>query len=161
MPKLVSYKNSTSQSDDWTLISDTDALPEDLTKVLLPLEVFLENTDKFDKCGVWLSSDQDVYALAKVLDKLSVVACDFQTFMDGRSFSQARILREHIEFSGDIRAVGHFIQDQMHYMLRCGFNEFSVPDDADEVSIQESLADFSESYQAACDVPAPLFRRRA
>jgi len=124
MPKLVSYKNSTSQSDDWTLISDTDALPEDLTKVLLPLEVFLENTDKFDKCGVWLSSDQDVYALAKVLDKLSVVACDFQTFMDGRSFSQARILREHIEFSGDIRAVGHFIQDQMHYMLRCGFNEY-------------------------------------
>jgi len=44
-----------------------------------------------------------------MLDKLSVVACDFQTFMDGRSFSQARILREHIEFSGDIRAVGHFI----------------------------------------------------
>lgn len=161
MPKLISLNPNTSCPDDWVLLSDTDILPNDCTKALLPLDVFLANVDSLEKCGVWLNSDQDPYALSEYLNKVSVVACQFQVFADGRSFSQARILREHMEFSGEIRAIGNFIQDQLHYLLRCGFTEFSVENDADEASLRESLADFSESYQAGCDVPAPLFRRRA
>lgn len=159
MPKLVNLESS--QADNWQLLELESEIPADTNASLLPLESFLVNVEKLDQCGVWLSSADDIYALEPHLSKVSVVAFRFESFMDGRGFSQARILREHLDYKGQVRAIGQFIQDQLHYLLRCGFNEFSVADDADEDSLRESLADFSESYQAGCDVPAPLFRRRA
>lgn len=159
MPKLV--KIDSTFIDDWLKLEAGDEIPGSLNKVLLPLDYFLANASKINHCGVWLESSADVYELKHHLEKLDVIACDFETFMDGRSFSQARVLREHLEYKGEIRATGNFIQDQLHYLLRCGFNEFSVSDDANEEAMRQSMNDFSESYQAACDVPAPLFRRRA
>ena len=50
---------------------------------------------------------------------------------------------------------------QRTYLQRCGFNAFEMADEAQLESALESLADFSESYQAAIDQPQPLFRRRA
>lgn len=161
MPKLVKLETNEIVSDDWTFLEADAPLPENLEGYLLPLSSFLENSENLDGVGIWLASADDAFLLAGKLDKVTVLVCKFEAFADGRSFSQARIVRDHLEFSGTIRASGYFIQDQLHYLARCGFNEFSVADDADEDSIRESLADFSESYQAACDVPAPLFRRRA
>jgi len=159
MPKLVKLEETL--ADNSLIVEAGSELPADTTNALLPLELFLEHADKLESAGVVLSSDEDVYALEPYLGKITVVACQFDAFADGRSFSQARILRDHLEFSGDVRAVGAFIQDQLHYLLRCGFSEFSVADDTDETLMRESMNDFSESYQAACDNAAPLFRRRA
>lgn len=159
MPKLV--KLDSHSNDEWTVVSKEDALPESLDNCLLPLDQYLSNGKGVSNCGVWLASSEDVYALQEVINEIPVIACQFDAFADGRSFSQARILREHLEYKGHIRAIGNFIQDQFHYLLRCGFDEFSVEDSADIASLQESMKDFSDSYQAACDVSEPLFRRRA
>jgi uncharacterized protein (DUF934 family) len=93
------------------------------------------------------------------LDDLALVVINFPVFTDGRGFSYARELRER-GFKGELRASGNFIRDQLTYLRRCGFNAFSMADDAQLASALDSLSDFSESYQAAPDQPLPLFRRR-
>ena len=93
------------------------------------------------------------------LDKLAVVAINFPVLTDGRGFSYARELRE-AGYAGEIRAVGGFVRDQMHYLKRCGFNAFQLSDEKELEAALSSLDDFSEHYQAAIDQPQPLFRRR-
>ena len=160
MPKLVKLDRVI--EDNWQFLENDMAGTELSPLTLVPLSLYLEresvrNTD----CGVWLASDEDVHSLAPFLETVTVIALNFLAFADGRSFSQARTLRDVLDYQGEIRATGAFIQDQAHYLMRCGFSEFSLPDEADTESFQESLKDFSESYQAACDVAEPLFRRRA
>lgn len=163
MPQLV--KLGSHSSDTWRTF-DVEDVPENAADIpedsLLPLASYLALADTLtSKHGVWLASDDDVEQLGPYLAKLPVIACRVTNFMDGRNFSQARILRDQLEYTGAIRAIGGFIQDQLFYLLRCGFTEFSVDNDADFESLQQSLNDFSESYQAACDTKQPLFRRRA
>ncbi len=93
------------------------------------------------------------------LRRLSAIAVNFPVLTDGRGFSCARELRER-GYRGELRAVGHFIRDQMFYLKRCGFNAFQPADDSGLEQALASLGDFSESYQAGIDQPRPLFRRR-
>ena len=65
------------------------------------------------------------------LHRLSVVALDFPNFRDGRAFSWARMLRTRLGFTGQIRAVGNFIYDQINYQHRVGFDAW---DGAGQVS---------------------------
>jgi uncharacterized protein (DUF934 family) len=161
MPKLV--KANSIQTDDWAILAEgisEEAI--DAGPCLIPLASLDEFAHKLDETtGVYLDADADIAELSPYLSQLSVIACKFEAFADGRSFSQARSLRDALEYKGELRAVGAFIQDQLHYLHRCGFDCFSMPDDVDEASALQSLADFSESYQAACDIAEPLFRRRA
>ena len=110
--------------------------------------------------AVQLEPGDGVAPLLERLDQLEVVAIHFPAFMDGRGFSYARELRER-GYKGEIRAVGAFIRDQLTYLSRCGVDAFQPDDDSELESWLESLADFSEAYQASADREAPLFRRRA
>ncbi len=115
-----------------------------------------------DKSGyaVQLEPGQAPAPLLEHLDRLSLIVINFPAFMDGRGFSYARELRER-GYRGELRASGNFIQDQLTYLRRCGFNAFQMADETLLEAALESLEDFSETYQAAPDQPLPLFRRRA
>ena len=167
MQKLI--KNQEILDDPWQILSNEDAENFDLTRLqngywLLPLKTYLAVAEKqgldSEKIGVYLKSDEQVNDIASALDTLKVIALNFNVFADGRSFSQARMLREHFDYTGEVRAIGAFIRDQLTYLTRCGFNAFSVSDSENLESITDSLNDFTEFYQAACDEPNPLFRRR-
>lgn len=162
MPKLI--KDRALIEDDWNFIADSDDVQQADGRHILPLAAFTEawqqNTVDFENTAVSLIGSDDVQVLAPCLDRLQLIALNFESFMDGRSFSQARILRDELEFAGEIRAVGNYLQDQMFYLSRCGVNGFALKDDADVASALLRLDDFSESYQAAADEPQPLFRRR-
>lgn len=165
MPKLI--KNGEVVANSWQKLThkeECDAADLSTGYWVLPLDVYLElkSSDRVvtDNCGVWVFGDTKPTALAPVLQKLPLICIDFPVFTDGRGFSLARILREHHDYEGDLRACGGFIQDQLFYLLRCGFSSFIIDDSADIASIQQSLSDFSITYQAAVDEPQPLFRRR-
>lgn len=167
MPKLI--KDGALAPDNWQLV-DHEHLKDginltDTEQWLLPLSYWDEVADKLEagqtRVGVWVNGDEPVENFYGKLEKIPVIAIKFPTFTDGRGFSLARQLREQLDFTGELRAIGYFLQDQLFYLHRCGFNAFSVADDADLVSMLESLQDFTESYQAAVDEPRPLFRRRA
>ena len=71
-----------------------------------------------------------------------------------------RDLREH-GYRGELRAVGAFLPDQMHYLRRCGFDAFQFNDESRLEEGLRQLDIFSEHYQGAMDEPRPLFRRRS
>ena len=91
----------------------------------------------------------------------ALIAINFPGFMDGRGFSVARLLRERYGFTGELRASGGVIRDQLCYLQRCGFSSFDLDADINIEAAVESLNDFSEGYQISVDLPTPLFRRRA
>lgn len=144
-------------NEDWELADAEQAAPGN---ALIPLAA-LASLGPAKVGGVYLKSTDDVRALAPFLAQIQRVAVVFDVFMDGRGFSQARILRDELGYTGELAACGHYIQDQLLYLKRCGFDRFQLPAEFDLESWRVSLNDFSEYYQAACDEPLPLFRRRA
>lgn len=81
--------------------------------------------------GVQLEPGQKVEDLLFCLSDLKIIILEFGVFADGRAFSQGRLLRDRYGFTGDIRAIGDVIYDQLDFMRRCGFNQFELDDDVD------------------------------
>ncbi|MFB1037435.1 MAG: DUF934 domain-containing protein, partial [Sinobacterium sp.] len=75
-------------------------------------------------------------------------------------YSYARLLREKYGYSGELRAIGDVLKDQLFFYKRCGFDAFAMRADRDAGAAISSLKDFSDSYQVAVDQPEPLFKRR-
>lgn len=73
-----------------------------------------------------LEPGDEAMAVAGRIHEFDAVFVAFPVFSDGRGFSAARLLREKLRFSGEIRAVGHFLLDQIPLMLRVGFTSFAV-----------------------------------
>lgn len=167
MPKLI--KDGAIVENTWTLLGKPDADAATVSvpagKVLVPLSVWLAQKTQLQArgdLGVWLDSDETAEQLGDDARNLTMVAVNFPGFMDGRAFSTARLLRERYGFTGELRAIGNFIRDQLCYLRRCGVNAFAFANpDADLDTAVKSLNDFNEYYQASVDQPLPLFRRRA
>lgn len=134
------------------------------SNVLLPLTTYLELSEVLkgrNDVGVWLDSHEEVEELEPFLDRLAVIALNFPHFHDGRSLSNASILRQHYDYAGEIRAVGDVRRDVVNQMLRCGFNAFEPAEDQTPDDILKGLEGFTYNYQASIDRPDPLFRLRA
>lgn len=111
------------------------------------------------KLAVQLEPGESPADISGDLTKLPMVAINFPVFTDGRGFSYARELRQS-GYQGEIRAVGHFMRDQLGYLARCGVNAFAFAEETDLSAALASLSDFSDHYQADTLQPEPLFRRR-
>lgn len=104
--------------DTWVLLGRDSSL-EDLPEgdIIVPLVLWQSALDQLrsrpGRTGVLVRSDEQVESLAGELAGLSLVALDFPVFSDGRSYSNARILRERLHFQGELRAVGEVLQ-QLH-----------------------------------------------
>jgi len=133
--------------------------------VLLPLPLWLAEKAALlatgKTFGVWLDSDQTCELLSGDLGLLPLVALNFPTFMDGRHYSSAVVLRQQMQYDGDIRAIGDVLRDQLFFMKRCGFSSFLLKDSVKLEDAQGGLRDFATSYQSTVEQPEPLFRRRA
>jgi uncharacterized protein (DUF934 family) len=111
------------------------------------------------RLGVALLPAHGVEQLAADLPRFSLIACAFPGPSEGRGYSQARRLREHWKFSGELRATGHVRRDQLFFMARCGFNSFEMAD-ADLQDAYTALSTFSRAYQPSNDAGLPLKLRR-
>ena len=56
------------------------------------------------------------------LQHLALIAISFPKFTDGRAYSQARLIRGRLGFTGQLRATGDVLFDQLQLMTRCGFD---------------------------------------
>lgn len=167
MQKLI--KDGQIQADTWTLLAKAEgeaaAVAVPAGQVIIPVAVWHAQQDALQQrtdIGVWLDSDEAADLIGADANRFPVLAVNFPLFMDGRAFSTARLLRERYGFTGELRAVGNFIRDQLCYLRRCGVNAFAFADPATNLEeAVKSLSDLQEYYQAAVDQPLPLFRRRA
>ncbi len=60
--------------------------------------------------GLKLGNDQDVEDIAADLPRFALVALHFPKWVDGRAYSQARLLRSRYRFAGEVRATGDVLQ---------------------------------------------------
>ncbi|SDK14430.1 DUF934 domain-containing protein [Microbulbifer yueqingensis] len=158
-------------ANEWRLVPADEANTEITAaslapgKVILPLSLWqrlrADLAGRESEIGVWLDSDETADQLGPSASDLPLVAVHFPTFADGRGFSTARLLRERYGYTGELRAVGAFMRDQLTYLRRCGFNAFAYEGAQPLEQLLDSMHDFSDSYQAAVDEPRPIFRRRS
>lgn len=167
MQKLI--KDGAIAENTWTLIAKPEGDAAEVVvpagQVIVPLSVWLAQKAQLQArtdVGVWLDSDEVAESIGESANHFPVIGVNFPSFMDGRAFSTARLLRERYGFKGELRAVGGFIRDQLCYLRRCGVNAFAFANPETDLEIAvKSLNDFNEYYQASVDQPLPLFRRRA
>lgn len=160
-------KNKAVVSDDWTILRlKENETPEKVTvaagKIMVPLKVWQAQRAVLQSradLGVWLASDERPEDLKGDVGKFAVIAVDFPRFADGRGYSIAYNLRARLGYSGELRAIGDVLRDQMFYMQRVGFDAFAPRPDRDIHDALKGLSDFSETYQASVDQKFPLFRR--
>ncbi len=86
------------------------------------------------------------------------IAIEFPAFNDGRGLSLAVLLRTQIGFSGELRAVGSFPPDLLHYLQRCGFDSFEIAPGREDASAA-ALAPHTAYYQGSVTSPTPKYRR--
>lgn len=111
--------------------------------------------------AVWIAADERPETLKGLLEQFPLIAVDFPKFTDGRGYSIAYNLRTRLGWSGELRAVGDVLRDQLFSMQRVGFDAYAVRSDRDPHDALKGLSDFSETYQASVDQKVPLFRRHA
>ena len=155
-------RNKDVVQDDWTLLREADAPLPDTGKIIVPLARWQAERSVLKArkdVGVWLTPDDDPAALADDLAALPLIAVDFPVFRDGRGYSTAFLLRTRYGFTGELRAIGDVLRDQLFYMQRVGFDAFAVREDKNIRDALNGLADFSEVYQTSANLPQPLYRR--
>lgn len=146
-------RNGEWAQDEYTALNDDAALPGG--PVLVSLTRFLNEHESLLArnlpLGVRLASGQSPEEIGPDLHRLSLVALEFPTFRDGRGFSWARLLRRRLGFQGEIRAVGHFLIDQLAFMERCGINAFDGDRRITPEALATARAEFSNVYQPGVD----------
>jgi uncharacterized protein (DUF934 family) len=156
-------------ADDWSVLRldetetpDGAVVPEG--KIIVPLAVWLAQHDALASrgaIGVWIGADESADAIKGELDKFDVVAIDFPKFTDGRGYSIAYNLRKRLRYTGELRAIGDVLRDQLFSMHRVGFDAYATRPDRDIHDALKGLTVFSETYQASVDQDLPLYRRHA
>jgi len=112
------------------------------------------------KIGLRIDSTEPIEDIANDLDLLRLIELNFSTFTDGRSFTQAWLLRNRYNFTGEIRAVGNFMVDQVFYLYRTGVNAFAL-EHTDKLPVALStLNDFSVAYQSSVNQPGKAAPRQ-
>ncbi|WOR15670.1 DUF934 domain-containing protein [Hyphomonas sp. FCG-A18] len=109
--------------------------------------------------GVRLEPGDDPHDLEPHLDRIALIEISFPKYTDGRGYSQAQLLRRRLGYTGELRAVGHVLRDQILYMNRSGFDAYSTAR-ADLSGVMEALKEYSAFYQPAADGNGSVFARR-
>ena len=122
--------------------------------------VTLEAIDaQSDATAVRLESGEDARALLPFLDRLALIEIAFPGYRDGRGYSAARILRE-AGYTGELRAAGDVLVDQIAFMRRCGFDSFAPEAPIDPATLERALGRYQHVYQRAADARPPVWALR-
>ncbi|HEX3700670.1 MAG TPA: DUF934 domain-containing protein [Phenylobacterium sp.] len=164
MPTLIRAQGGAMvlANDAFTAVDDEAALPPG--DVIISLTRFQADGERLlsegRSVGVRLTTEETVEALAYDLPRIAVVALAFPKFLDGRHYSNARILRERYGFKRELRAVGDVLREQAGFMLRCGFDAFEPADGSTPEQWERATRRFRHVYQRAADDRAPAFVER-
>jgi uncharacterized protein (DUF934 family) len=136
-------------ADEWRLFGEdaTDADP-----VIVPLAQLRLDTARWlarpGRLGIRLAPAESVESLADVLSRVALVAVEFPGVGEGRGFSHARLLRQRLKFTGELRAVGTGVkQDKIFLLARTGFDSFELPESESPEEALSALRRYDVVYQ--------------
>jgi uncharacterized protein (DUF934 family) len=126
---MALFKNGIRVADDWRRVADADDLPQD-GKVLLTAEQWRRFAPVYPRpniaYGLLLQPGIAVEDFAQDYDRFDLLAVNFPKFVDGRGYSMGRKIREAFAFTGELRATGDILFDQLQLLARCGFDAFEI-----------------------------------
>jgi uncharacterized protein (DUF934 family) len=151
--------------DPWTLAGGEDGpQPHPLSAAhkLLTLVQWRAVRDKWPAglpTGVIVPNDVDIEELEADLPRLSLIALQFPKWVDGRAYTQARLLKARYRFAGEVRATGEVLVDMLHLLARTGFDTVVLRHDQKRDAAERALKFFPGHYQGDAQQPRPLFAR--
>jgi uncharacterized protein (DUF934 family) len=149
--------------DAYARVTDDAALPDGA--VIVSLARFQKERDALlarnTPIGIRLQANENPETLGADVSHFSLIALEFPKFRDGRAFSWARMLRTRLGFTGEIRAVGDFLYDQVNYQHRVGFDAWEVPDHFTIEMFNRALAEMTNVYQPSTDGKKTIRELRA
>jgi len=168
MAQLI--KHGIATTDSWQILDlaagespETVALPDG--DVIFPLAVWQARKDEIvsrPTIGLLLQPADRVEDVAGELASFNLIAVNFPKFVDGRGYSTAALLRQRYGYTGELRAVGDVLHDQLFFMRRVGFDSYALKEGKSlDYAIAAGFKPFTEAYQGATDQAQPYFRRRA
>ena len=115
--------------------------------------------EQSNAAAVRLEPGDEARDLIPHLERIRLVEVNFPVFGDGRGYSAARILRE-AGYTGELRAVGEVLVDQIAFMRRCGFDAFAPDVPLDPADAEAAWHRYGEVYQPTTDGHAPIWAKR-
>ncbi len=115
--------------------------------------------DQTNAAAVRLEPGDDARDLLPYLDRLKLVEVNFPAFTDGRGNSAARILRE-AGYTGELRAVGDVIVDQLPALRRSGFDSFAPQSPMEPADAEAAFSRWADVYQADARGSVPIWKKR-
>ncbi|SFZ82720.1 phosphoadenosine phosphosulfate reductase [Devosia enhydra] len=163
------WKDGAFTADPFRAWAETDS-PETARYAHVPVDVFLRNRVAFlsnpHPIGLHVSPADQVEQVEADLLRFASIAIAFPAFTDGRGYSTARLLSERFGYTGEIRAVGDVLADQVPLMRRCGITAFVVTHEPTRRALESGqLATVNLFYQPVGTTEVPVgtrpFLRRA
>ncbi|MEC8444470.1 MAG: DUF934 domain-containing protein [Pseudomonadota bacterium] len=141
---------------------NTQGLIEDSELTAVTLTEWQENKESLtgQNLQLTLNSDETADLIGADAANFQRICIDFPKFADGRGYSAARLLREKYGYTGELRAVGDVLIDQVFFMKRCGFDSYALRDDQIVEDAIAAFSTFTSPYQNDANDQRPLFRRR-
>jgi uncharacterized protein (DUF934 family) len=164
MPKLIRWLGDRAAwaEDPFTAVDDDQPVPPG--DVIVSLARFQREgaalLEQGRSVGVRLGADDAPEALVVDLPRIAVLALDFPKLRDGRAFSAARVARERLGFTRQLRAVGAVIVEMGPALLRCGFDAFEPADGSSPEQWTAASHRYRHVYQRAADGREPAFVER-
>jgi uncharacterized protein (DUF934 family) len=123
------YKDGAFRPDPWLSVEDGAPLPA-AGPVVVSRSRFLAEAEALlarqDGVGVLLVPGESLDGVAGHLDRLPLMALRIAKYSDGRPYSVARLLRDRHGYTGELRATGDVLRDQVVFLLRAGFDALDV-----------------------------------
>ena len=139
--------------DTWVHLAGASATPDgrdftvDIARWLEQRDDLLAHVERTGRrLGVRLAIDSDPMRLAGDIERFDLVAMEIPSSADGRFFSIAARLREHLRYRGELRVTGDVAPDQLSFMQRCGINAFEL---GDHVDIERFIHRYRRFYQSS------------
>ena len=137
-------------TDTRTFVADGEAIPNHA--FFVSKARFLAERDALlargGDLGLVLEPADRLDDLDDDLDAIAAVAVRFPKFGDGRGYSLARLLRDRHGYTGELRAVGDVLWDQLEALCRVGFDTIEVTDGPTRARLERGiLPESSVRYQ--------------
>lgn len=114
-----------------------------------------DNTGATGLNVIQLANDTDPRTVS--LDGIERIDLNFPKFTDGRAYSQAFMLRRRLGFTGELRATGDVLIDQLVQMQRSGFDVAVLRADQNLDFAQRQFDRFTGFYQGDAVTTQPNF----
>jgi phosphoadenosine phosphosulfate reductase len=122
---MPTWKSGAFVEDTWQVVPDDVPVPADLPAVV-SLKRWRVDRDALAvrnaPLGLLIEPGSDWSDSVAELSRFPLIVVTIPKYADGRAFSIARLLRERDGYTGEIRATGNYIIDQVPFMMRVGID---------------------------------------